>query len=165
MIESIEKTIQRKQKLISIIQDEVRDLEFLRKEVEKKQDDEHFENPEPGDFWHDCFSPVLIVLEATENGIVVCDKIRDVYEPPREDMVLRSYESPDDPEVKRYFSLPRKCTGYTFDIEQAKKISKDEFSGILKAYSGEMKNKLTYKCVPGRAKEFSDLWIARKTKI
>lgn len=164
MVGSIKEAIERKRELISLLEKEVRELEVLKIEQEKQIDEDHFKNPEPGDFWHDLFSPVLIVLEVLKDEIIVCDKTVDVYEPPREDMVLRSYESPEDPEVKRYFSLPRKCTGYTFDLEQARTISKSEFSSILKAYKEPIEDRLTYRCTPGRAKEFAEMWIAKNTK-
>ena len=39
---------------------------------------EHLDNPESGDYWHEMFSPVLVVVAVHPYGLVICDKIVDV---------------------------------------------------------------------------------------
>ncbi len=46
-----------------------------RKEVNLK----HFNNPEAGDYWHDCFAPCFVIIEINDYGIVTyCDKTKEV---------------------------------------------------------------------------------------
>lgn len=144
------------------IQKELQALKKTRQELEAVEQEEFFQNPRPGDFWHDCFSPVLLVLEVCGDHIVVADKTMTLYEQAEPAMVLKSYETPDDPEVKRYFAKPRKEVGYTFDLDRAKKVSREEFRKDLKCYSS-MPDELTYRCVRGGrpSMELVGLWAAR----
>lgn len=33
----------------------------------------HAEHPQPGDFWHDCYSPICVVLGVAASMVVYCD--------------------------------------------------------------------------------------------
>lgn len=162
-LEEVRRAIGEKETLIRAIGEELNRLRSLRNKLEEKSDEDHFLRPIPGDFWHDMFSPVLIVLAVEDEGVAICDKTKAVYEPPDQAMVMRSYENPDDPEVREYFSRPRKDIGYTFDLDAARVVSRTEFDSMLKCYGGSMKDALTYRCTPGRAREFADLWASKKT--
>ena len=38
--------------------------------------DTHLRDPQPGDYWHEMFSPVCVVLEVLPHCIVLCRKIQ-----------------------------------------------------------------------------------------
>lgn len=156
-LEEVRSLIKEKSSTVETLNSEMQELNRARRELEKLEQEAHFLKPEPGDFWHDCFSPVLIVLEASEDSVVICDKTKSVYEEPDPDMVLKSYEKPYDPEVKAYFAKPRREIGYAFDVEQSRRVSRSDFDSMLKCYSS-MPDKLTYRCVPGGARRFVDVW-------
>lgn len=145
---------------IQAIGEELKRLRSLRHELRERSDEEHFLRPVPGDFWHEMYSPVLIVLAVEDDFVTVCEKTKAVYETPDQAMVLKSYENPDDPEVRKYFARPRIETGYTFDLEAARRVSRPDFESMLKCYGGDMKDRLTYRCIPGRAAKFAELWLA-----
>lgn len=150
------------QREIKALQEEVCALKKARTDLEEIEQEEFFQNPRPGDFWHDCFSPVLVVLEVAGGHVVIADRTLPVYEEADPAMVLKSYERPDDPEVKSYFARPRKEIGYTFDLDRAKEISRAEFDATLKCYSS-MPDELTYRCVRGGgpSMELARLWSLR----
>lgn len=157
-LEELRERIRRKESEIFAAGEELNDLRSLAVRLERESNERHFISPRPGDFWHDCLSPVLIVLEVADGHVVICDETEPVYETIDEAMVLRSYEDPCDPDVKEYFSRPRKEIGYTFDLRRARRVSRFEFDGLLKCYSGSMKDRLTYRCMPGRADKFVEMW-------
>lgn len=161
-LEEIRSNISEKEKEAKSIQEELQTLRRTKQDLEDIEQEEFFQNPKPGDFWHDCFSPVFIVLEASEDSLTICDKTKTVYEEPDSAMVLKSYENPDDPEVKAYFAKPRRDIGYTFDLDRAKEISRAEFDGMLKCYSS-MPDELTYRCIRGGgpSMELARLWSLR----
>jgi hypothetical protein len=33
----------------------------------------HALNPEPGDYWHEMFTPIMVVLDVTSMHVVICD--------------------------------------------------------------------------------------------
>ena len=37
-----------------------------------KHDKEHAKNPKVGDYWHDMFSPVAVVVEVSKHSLVIC---------------------------------------------------------------------------------------------
>lgn len=156
-LKEISAEIARREKEIDHLGTELNDLRRRMHKLEDDMDERHFVSPEPGDFWHEMYTPFFIVLAVEDDSITICEKTKAVYEEPDKDMVLRSYESPDDPEVKEYFSRPRKDIGYTFDITETRTVSRQEFDKMLKCYSFDP-NELTYKCIPGRAKEFVKIW-------
>lgn len=44
-----------------------------------KQNEESFNNPQPGDYWNEMFVPYFIVLECLDDGtFVICDKQKSV---------------------------------------------------------------------------------------
>lgn len=149
--------IGRKEEEIRRLGTEVNDLRNRRQRLEEDMDEQHFVSPEPGDFWHEMFTPFFIVLAVENGSVTICEKTKAVYEEPDQNMLLKSYENPDDPEVKEYFSRPRKDIGYTFDVGETRTVSRQEFEKMLKCYSFKP-DQLTYKCIPGRAKEFVRIW-------
>jgi hypothetical protein len=158
-LRQLEDAIKRKENLIELLQVEICELTAKLKKSKDSDDEHHFRFPAPGDFWHDCYSPVLIVLESTDDGVVICDETMPVFEEPDQEMVLKSYQNFDDPEVKKYFSKTRKETGYTFDLDRARCVSKKEFDRMIKCYENpELQDKTTYRCIPGKAKEFVEIW-------
>ena len=160
-LKEINSEIGRMEKEIDRLGTEVNDLRSRRRKLEDDMDEQHFVSPEPGDFWHEMYTPFFIVLAVDEDSITICEKTKAVYEDPDKRMVLKSYENPDDPEVKEYFSRPRKDIGYTFDISETRAVSRQEFDKMLKCYSFDP-DQLTYKCIPGRAKEFVRIWREKK---
>lgn len=34
--------------------------------------DQHLDNPQVGDYWHDCFTPILVVVGHFRNKVVIC---------------------------------------------------------------------------------------------
>lgn len=169
-IKEISDEIGRKEELVRQLGQEINALRNERQRLEESLDEEHFETPVPGDFWHEMYTPFFIVLAVDDEFVTICEKTKPVYEEPDQAMVLRSYEKPDDPEVKEYFSKPRQEIGYTFDINEARSVSRSEFNKMLKCYSF-MPDKLTYKCIPGKAAKFVEIWKTgltshlRKTNI
>lgn len=163
-LEEIEGQIREKEASLDAIGQSLNELRSVREKLREKMDEDHFENPRPGDFWHECFSPVFIVLEVCEDGVFICEKTKAVYEPPDQQMVMRSYANPEDPEVKRYFAQPRRETGYTFDLKATRKVSVGEFRGMLKCYGNhpQLKDKLAYRCIPGNANGFLPFWEEMK---
>lgn len=159
-LDKVRELIKEKSSTVEALNSEIQELKKVRGELEKLEQEAHFLKPEPGDFWHDCFSPVLIVLESSEESVTICDRTKTVYEEPDPAMVLKSYENPDDPEVRKYFAKPRKETGYAFDVKLARVVSRSEFDSMLKCYGGDMKDNLTYRCVPRSAERFVELWRA-----
>lgn len=151
-------TIRRKESEASTLDEELSRLNAMRRELEDDLDEQHFVSPEPGDFWHEMYAPFFIVLAVDDGSVTICEKTKAVYEEPDQAMVLRSYDNPDDPEVKEYFSRPRKDIGYTFDVSETRTVSRQEFEKMLKCYSF-MPDKLTYKCIPGRADKLVEIWL------
>lgn len=39
---------------------------------------EHRANPEPGDYWHECFVPYFVVLAVGARDVLVCRKTKEV---------------------------------------------------------------------------------------
>ena len=39
----------------------------------EKMDKEHASNPKPGDYWHECYSPVCVVLAVAAGVVIYCD--------------------------------------------------------------------------------------------
>lgn len=149
-LEEVRDEIIRKEREIRSLEEEIGILRGIRNDLERESDEDHFRNPQPGDFWHEMYTPHFMVLGVVEDGVVLCDKTLPVYEDPDQEMVMRSYENPDDPAVKEYFSRRREEIGYTFDLDAAKTVSRADFKSLLKCYSGSLKDKLTYRCIPGR---------------
>lgn len=147
-LEEIRQSISEKESELETLRSEIQSLREARSRLEEQEQQEFFRRPEPGDFWHDCYSPVLVVLGVGEGGVVVSEKTLPVYEDADSAMILKSYATPNDPEVKAYFAKPRKLVGYTFDLESARTVSKDEFKSLLKCY-GSMPEELTYRCIRG----------------
>lgn len=147
----------RKEDELNRLSTEINELKKKRRKLEDEMDEQHFVSPEPGDFWHEMYSPVFIVLAVEDGSVTICEKTKAVYEELDQTMVMRSYENPEDPAVKKYFSRPRKNVGYTFDVNETKTVSRSEFEKMLKCYSS-MPDNLTYRCIPGRAKEFVKIW-------
>jgi len=161
-LKNINAEIGRKEEEMRRLGEEVNELRNKRLKLEEDVDELHFVSPEPGDFWHEMFTPFFIVLAVEDDGsVTICEKTKTVYEDPDQNMVLKSYENPEDPEVKEYFSRPRKDIGYTFDISETRVVSRPEFEKMLKCYSF-MPEKLTYKCIPGRCKEIVKIWKEQK---
>jgi len=156
-LKEISAEIGRKEDEMRRLGEEVNELRNRRHRLEEDMDEQHFVSPEPGDFWHEMYTPFFIVLAVEDESITICEKTKTVYEEPDQTMLLKSYESPDDPEVKEYFSRPRKDIGYTFDVGETRTVSRQEFDKMLKCYSFKP-DQLTYKCIPGRAKEFVKIW-------
>lgn len=159
-LKEVRDRIRRKQSEADLIHAEIQSLRGLERDLEASSDEDHFNDPVPGDFWHEMYVPFFIVLSVEDGFVTICDKTKAVYEEPDKAMVLRSYENPDDPDVKEYFSRSRKDIGYTFDVSETRTVSRIEFEKMLKCYSGSLKDELTYRCIPGRAKEFVPLWRA-----
>jgi hypothetical protein len=160
-LKDINAEISRKEEEMRRLGEEVNELRNKRMELEDDVDELHFVSPEPGDFWHEMFTPFFIVLAVEDDGVTICEKTKTVYEEPDKRMVLKSYENPDDPEVKEYFSRPRKDIGYTFDVSETRTVSRSEFEKMLKCYSFKP-DELTYKCIPGRCKELVKIWKEQK---
>lgn len=156
-LKDISAEIGRKEEEMRRLREEVKELNKKRMKLEDDLDELHFVSPEPGDFWHEMFTPFFIVLAVEDGSVTICEKTKAVYEEPDQNMVLKSYENPEDPEVKEYFSRPRKDIGYTFDVSETRTVSRSEFKKMLKCYSFKPEQ-LTYKCIPGRAKEFVKIW-------
>lgn len=156
-MKEINAEIGRREEEMRRLGEEVNQLRKSRQRIEEDLDEQHFASPEPGDFWHEMYTPFFIVLAVEDDSITICEKTKAVYEEPDQAMLLKSYENPDDPEVKEYFSRPRKDIGYTFDITETRAVSRQEFNKMLKCYSFDP-DQLTYKCIPGRAKEFVRIW-------
>lgn len=161
-LDEIRASISEKESEAKSIHDELQALNKTRRNLEEIEQEEFFRNPKPGDFWHDCFSPVLVVLEIAEGRVVIADRTLPVYEEADPAMILKSYETPDDPAVKAHFARPRKEIGYTFDLDRAKEIYRAEFDGMLKCYAS-MPDELTYRCVRGGrpSMELARLWSLR----
>lgn len=43
-----------------------------------KRDKEHAKNPQPGDYWHEMYVPVCVVLAVAAGVVIYCEKARDV---------------------------------------------------------------------------------------
>lgn len=160
----VREKIRRKESEAASAHSEIASLRNLERELEARSDEDHFERPQSGDFWHEMYVPFFIVLAVEDGFVTICEKTKTVYEEPDQTMVMRSYENPDDPEVKEYFSRPRKDIGYTFDVGETRTVPRIEFEKMLKCYTGSLKDELTYRCIPGRAKELVTLWRAEVDK-
>lgn len=163
-ITEISEEIGRKEELMHRLGQEINELRSKKQKLEESLDEKHFESPIPGDFWHEMYTPFFIVLAVEDGFVTICEKTKAVYEEPDQTMVLRSYENPDDPEVKEYFSKPKVEIGYTFDINETRSVSRSEFNKMLKCYSS-MPDKLTYRCIPGRATKFVEIWNKSRIDI
>lgn len=69
-----------------------------RQELNKK----HIEDPQPGDFWHEMFSPYHVVLAVADNHVIICDKTK-----------------------------PTDWHHYTFDLSETKTISHQEHRDLV----------------------------------
>lgn len=47
-----------------------------RKKLENQMEEDHAINPKPGDFWHEMYTPVCIVLDANNDYVTICKKHR-----------------------------------------------------------------------------------------
>lgn len=159
-LKEVREKIRLKESEASSVAEELNSLRAAERDLERLSDQEHFDEPVPGDFWHEMYTPFFIVLAAEDGLVTICEKTKTVYEEPEKAMVLRSYESPDDPEVKEYFSRPRKDIGYTFDVSETRTVSRGEFEKMLKCYSGALADELAYRCMPGRCTALVSMWRA-----
>ena len=46
----------------------------------RKQCSEHLANPQFGDYWHECYTPVCVVIGRTANSVVLCRKTKSTDE-------------------------------------------------------------------------------------
>ena len=44
----------------------------------KIQNQEALDKPQPGDYWHEMFSPYFIILKVIGNKLIICDTRKDV---------------------------------------------------------------------------------------
>src|SRR6266487_4051314 len=47
-------------------------------EEQEAKNNEHIKNPQPGDYWHDMFCPIAIVLAVTEESVTFCEKTKEI---------------------------------------------------------------------------------------
>lgn len=85
----------------------------------------HANSPEPGDYWHEMFTPVLVVLDVGERSVVICDKVKAVDE-----------------------------DGWTWDLSQVTAVPKKEFGDRLRYKSDAMKHKTWATVVPRHLMKF-----------
>lgn len=157
MKEKLKELESKVKKIEQNIDDLYKEKESTRKEIldlKRQIGKFRYENPQPGDFWHEMFCPIFFVLDANkeENKITICSKTMDVYELEQED-VLKSFEDPNNLIAKENI---RKVVSnsYTFDIEQIEVLTLEDFHERLKHY----KHLLEYSVLPGRCIELVDLW-------
>lgn len=62
----------------------------------------HIEDPQPGDFWHEMFSPYHVVLAVADNHVIICEKTK-----------------------------PTDAHHYTFDLSETKTISHQEHRDLV----------------------------------
>jgi len=62
----------------------------------------HIENPQPGDFWHEMFSPYHVVLAVADNHVIICEKTK-----------------------------PTDANHYTFDLSETKTLSHLEHRNLV----------------------------------
>ena len=51
--------------------------EEVEEEPERITEKDHAINPVPGDYWHEHFHPILVVLEVTKSNVIVCKTAKD----------------------------------------------------------------------------------------
>jgi hypothetical protein len=83
---------------------------------------EHRANPEPGDYWHECFSPYFVVLAVGAHDVLVCKKI--VHFPKEEK--------------------------WTFDVQYTTTMSRAAFVRHLSYNTPGMADKSPAMCAPGK---------------
>lgn len=44
----------------------------------EKQSIKHAKNPQPGDYWHEMFTPILLVLKVTRKQVIFLEKVKAV---------------------------------------------------------------------------------------
>lgn len=123
-------------------------------DLKKKVGRFHYENPQPGDFWHEMFCPIFCVLDANldQNKITICSETKPIYELEQED-VLKSFEDTGNSEVKEKIRKVE-SNKYTFNIERTEVVTLQEFHERLKY----QKNLLEYSVLPGRCLELANFW-------
>jgi hypothetical protein len=72
-IENLKNQIALKESEIEKLSDDIQNFRDLRRYYENDIKNLHFKNPKPGDFWHEMFSPVFIVLDVDVKGITICE--------------------------------------------------------------------------------------------
>ena len=81
--------------------------------------EKHAIGPEPGDFWHEMFSPILVVLEVTPDTVVFCR---------RQEQVGRDR--------------------WRWNATLTERLPRDEFSKLLRYQSQAMKHKFYADVIP-----------------
>lgn len=91
----------------------------------------HAVNPEVGDYWHEMFSPIRIVLAVNSTWVTICDKTKAV----------------DD-----------NC--WEWDLGKARSLLKEDFGNGLFYKSAALKHKTHCDVVPRRMMDVVECWIA-----
>ena len=89
----------------------------------------HATHPEPGDYWHEMFCPVLVVLKVTNESVTYCEK--------------RKSARPDH---------------WTWDLSETKRVWREDFRKRLEYQSAQMKDKFWAWVAPRCHIEFADHW-------
>lgn len=46
--------------------------------IDHKQNIDHLDHPKPGDYWHEFYMPVLVVVSVSGDDVMICDKTKQV---------------------------------------------------------------------------------------
>jgi hypothetical protein len=106
--------------------------ELLMPFTDVSQDDlntKHAAEPHPGDYWHEMFCPIRVVLAVTSETVVICEDRKDSGK-----------------------------NHWTWDLTKAKKILRENFGSRLHYESNAMKHKFWCDVEPECHKSFATIW-------
>jgi len=99
------------------------------RDEQQKVNLKHAVDPQRGDYWHEMFCPIRVVLHVTEDTVTFCEKTKQT--------------KPDH---------------WTWDIDKVCRVFKDEFRQGLEYQSVPMKDKFHADVVPGAHVVFADYY-------
>jgi hypothetical protein len=95
----------------------------------------HGANPEPGDYWHEMFCPIRVVLDVTPETVTFCETIKSTDE-----------------------------NHWTWDLDVVHKVLKENFCEGIQYTSAGMKDKFCADVVPRGHAEFAEIYAKRRTE-
>ena len=134
-IKNLKDIIALRESKIRKLSDDIQNFRDLIRYCENDIKNLHFKNPQPGDFWHEMFNPVFIVLDVNVKEITICED---------------TINSND---------------GYSFNLHKVKKVTREQFDKELKCYSGPLSDQITYDVIPYRCLREVEIWKEKNNNL
>lgn len=128
-MEEVSKQIAEKEKEIEDIMLQIKVLRQYKDINRESLEKLCFEQPKIGDFWHEMYCPVLVIVDVHENNdLTICEHTKDTEN-----------------------------NTYMFDVSRCRKITRQEFSDKIKWYKNKPEE-ICYRVIPERCVSIYEQW-------